>query len=301
MRPIPLQSAGKSAIRRSGWSARDLADRLIQWEPLRSRARHAGHVAIGVRGKVLERSDRLPPLRNIYAATTQKAGSQWTKAIFAHEIIRSTTRLAVLPQLEYADGLLPRQFPAACFVPGLYLSYASYCEFTKPGAYRTFYISRDPRDIVVSAYYSGLESHRLMGSIMSIRKRLQGMSLHEGLMFTIQYQAPSLMNMGTWLEVNEPEVAFFRIEDLMAEPAVGLRRLLAHCEIELPPDGFERLLRETSREALREKDLRRRSPGQESHYRKTPSSHSGVLRHEHYEELRRLTGDLTERLGYQWG
>lgn len=278
---------------------RRTASWVTQHELLRERIRVGAAFLLAVRGAAIERFGGPRPLRNVYAATTQKAGSQWSKALFGHDLVRAATRMETFPQFRYDEDQFRRRFPAGCFVPGLYLSYPAYSAIHKPRPYSTFYIARDPREIVVSWYFSVRDTHRPSGSVPSLRATLRSLSLHDGLLFSIEELAQPLLGMGTWIDVPEPEVAFFRLEDIDRKPEMTVRQLLKHCGVELAEADLRRVLSETSREALQVRDLEQRTGG-ESHYRLRRSGYRQHFTKAHYTAFRTATGDLVERLGYSW-
>jgi hypothetical protein len=274
-----------------------IASNAVQYEPLRMRARQGGVLVLEARGFMTERFGRERPLRNIYGVSMQKAGSQWAKALFEHELVVEATGLATFPQAVFDGRGFRNRFPAHCFAH-LYLSYPEYTAIHKRAPYRTFYIARDPRDIVVSWYFSVRDTHRVFGPIAELRDRLTSLPFSEGLLFSMRELAPLLNGMRTWVDVAEPEVAFFRLEDIRDRPEPEVRRLLSHCRVELGGQALARVVQETSRDALRSKDLARRATGEESHYRREPSAHEKRFDDVHHETFRQLTGDLIERLGY---
>src|SRR5207237_1835721 len=126
-----------------------------QSEPWRRHVRLGGSRLLELRGAASERFGRARPLRNIYGAGVPKAGSQWAKALFDHDIVVSATGLATYPTLVFHSGQRQRtRFPAYCFVPDLFISYPEYRAIDKPTPYRTFYLVRDARDLGVSWYFS---------------------------------------------------------------------------------------------------------------------------------------------------
>jgi hypothetical protein len=276
---------------------RAAASDLLQYEPVRSKARYGGALVLELRGLATERFGRPRPLRNIYGAGIQKAGSQWAKALFDHEVVVAASGLATFPQVVFGGRGFRKRFPANCYVPGLYFSYPEYAEIEKRQPYRTFYLARDPRDVVVSWYFSVRDTHRSMGAIGEARDQLMSQSVHEGLLYSMRWLEPQLNGMKTWVDVTEPEVALFRLEDIRDRPETEVRRLLDHCKVELTEDAFAEVLRDTSRDALRRKDLALRG-GEASHYRQAPSKHAEYFEDAHHAAFRDLTGDLVERLGY---
>ena len=77
------------------------AAEIVQDERLRMPARLTGVMLLEARGAVTERIGRRRPLRNIYGASMWKAGSQWAKALFDHDIVVSATGLATYPTLVF--------------------------------------------------------------------------------------------------------------------------------------------------------------------------------------------------------
>ncbi len=275
-----------------------VASDLLQYEPLRKRARAGGAAMLELRGLVTERVGRQRPLRNVYGVGMQKTGSQWAKALLGHEIVVAASGLATFPTLAYSGDRSPKRFPAHCFVPDLFMSYPDYSSIPKPAPYRTYYLMRDPRDIVVSWYFSTRDTHRVFGPIAEIREELVSRSVDDGLRYAIEWLAEPLSAMATWVDVSEPEVAVFRLEDIRDRPEAEVRRLLTHCRVELTPEEFAHVLQDTSRDALQKRDLERRAPGEESHYRREASEHVKFFGVQHHQLFLEVNGDLLERLGY---
>lgn len=278
-------------------SIRERITVAASWPPARTAIKHGVHLGARVRGQTLRIGRRLPPITNVYAASCPKSGSQWVKALFQHPVVRARTGLFTLPQLDY-HSRPATAFPLASFVPGVYLSYSDYQRIPKPASYRTVYIFRDPREIVVSGYYSQLKTHAVMQGLAERRRALSEMSVEEGLLFALEYGEQYLRDMATWVDVEDPNVRCWRLEDISEDPIHRVPELLAHCGVELSPDELERLLAETSRDALQRKDLSHRAPGSESHYRVMRQGFRELFSPQHYEAVDRVVPGLVERLGY---
>lgn len=291
--PLPDPYAGIPPEQRPG-AQRDLGRAVYR---LRKRATAT---ALGARGRWLSITGHDAPLDNLFFATVQRSGSQWLKQVLADPRIVARSGLAMYPQHRYEWGEFVKRFPRFTFVPGLYMSYDLYEEITKPARYRTIYVVRDPRTIVVSWYWAARDTHSMMGKIIKHRAALQELDLDDGLEYCIRALATRFADMRTWADnAADPNVLLVRFEDLTADPATGLRAILDHCDIVVPEPELAAVITDYDREQMRRRDLERREPGRESHYRARGSDHREAFRARHYESFRRVAGDLAETLGYE--
>lgn len=243
------------------------------------------------------------PHVNLYHCSTQKTASQWLRLI-----LRSVYAYSGLDEYAYAaypertqDIHITQPFPRWTFVSQLYIDYATYCEMPKPDSYRTFYILRDPRDIVVSEYFSLLYSHSLVGNIPQQRRALSAMSQSDGLVYTIKI----LRDFGlfdaqrSWIDhCDDPLVKIFHYEELTHSEEKFLTCLFQHCDLAVPLAEVQRLIRLHGFKALTGRER-----GQEDihdHYRKgIAGDWSNYLDVRCLEEFAQATGDLVTVLGYQ--
>lgn len=153
-------------------------------------------------------------LDNIYYATSQKCGSQWISALFSDKRVRQLTGLAVYPQHHYDINDFRMRFPLGAFVPGLYVDYNLYDLFIqKPSSYKTFYIYRNPMDIVVSYYWSFKETHAPNSGVNILRQKLNSLTQDEGLLYLINFLGPKFAAIRSWVELgkNDPNVMIINL------------------------------------------------------------------------------------------
>ena len=237
---------------------------------------------------------------NLYLATVQKCGSQWVSAIFNDRRMRSHTGLVRMPQRYYEYGEHVRKFPKGFFVPGLYVSYQTFENFIeKPENYRVVYVYRDPRDLVISDYYSTLKTHEENPAVVQLRMRLQNMSKEDGIKYMIKYNDKFTV-MRSWVELGakDKRIMFVKFEEITGDPVSYFKKILAHCEVAMCDDTLMEILEDYTKDRMRRRDLARRADKTESHYRAQASSHLGEFSDDHYALFRAVTGNLVEVLGY---
>ncbi|MEW2382267.1 sulfotransferase domain-containing protein [Micromonospora sp. NPDC047707] len=236
---------------------------------------------------------------NVYHCTVRKTGSQWIKALFSDPTVYRYSGLLPYDPRFYKRRSLPVVPPGRAAL-ALFHSYPRFQDIAKPGTYRAFFVIRDPRDIVVSSYFSLRNSHAPMGDIPQARKILQEKPMKEGLLFVISRLSERYLfkQLRSWAVAPSSETfRLFRYEDLTGERQLDeVDQLMRHCGIALPPSELEALVSRYSFSKMR-KD--RQSPGRISHYRK---GKAGDWRNhfddEIHEAFTAATGDLVEVLGY---
>jgi hypothetical protein len=273
--------------------------KIVQWQPARDAIKYAAHAAARGRAQVLERSGKMPPIANVFAGSCPKSGSQWIKALLHHPVVRKHTGLFTLPQLGYYKRSF-RGFPGGTFVPGLYISYQDYTRYHQPLPHRMVYVFRDPRDIVVSAYFSAF-THREILDLKESRTLLESMPIDEALTWVIHNGEDHLRDMATWVGVanRDETVRTWRLEDIGADYAAAVPDILAFCGVTLADDEMATVIAETSREALQQQDLSERKVGSESHYRIERKGYRELFKPEHYAEVERIVPGFIEQLGYE--
>jgi hypothetical protein len=197
--------------------------------------------------------DDWPPVFHI---TQWKAGSQWIQQILA----RCCAPKKVWPSFDGTEPILRNNVYAAA-----YLTREEYDTFATADS-KYFLVFRDPRDILVSGYYSMKFSHSALPGIAEERQELESVGLEDGMLRTIDtWVQPSVEIALSWAKTG---VDWIRYEDLLQQDVELLTKaLLVNCGLPIKKS----VVKDAVLASRFEKIAGGRKPGQEdvtSHYRK---------------------------------
>jgi hypothetical protein len=236
---------------------------------------------------------------NIFHCAVRKTASQWIKALFNDPVVYRYSGLLPHDPRPY-KWKHPQPFPSGRVVSTLFLSHKQFTAIPKPDGHRAFFVLRDPRDVVVSYYFSTRSSHTPMGDIPQVRRVLQERSREEGLRYVIDHLAGKgvFRAMRSWVTAPAGDgIRVVRYEDLIGErQREEVDRLFGHCGIHLPPPELTALLSRYSFSSMRGQPA-----GTEtiSHYRKgRPGDWRNHFDDDLYQAFDEATGDLVSLLGY---
>ena len=167
-----------------------------------------------------------------------------------------------------------------------------------PENYRTVLMLRDPRDVLVSFYFSMAYSHSVPEADRTMREQV----LAERQTATgADIDSYVIERSGFFLETYEnylrhvfgrPNVLFVTYEQMVADFEGWLNRVVEHCRFTPSPATRERLVRESNFEVEKEDPTRHRR-------QVTPGDHRRKLRPETIEALNQRFATVLETLGYE--
>jgi len=109
--------------------------------------------------------------------------------------------------------------------------------------FRAFHVVRDPRDLLVSAYFSHLHSHptKRWPELVGHRERLKSASKTEGLILEVEFLDFALNAIRDW-NYDRPDVLELRQEDLTRSPYDGFLQIFGFLGV-VDPHEFDRRAR----------------------------------------------------------
>ena len=237
---------------------------------------------------------------NVYHCAMRKTASQWIKAMLSDPVVYRNSGLLPYDPRPY-KWKHPEPFPSGRVVSTLFLPHKKFMAVPKPERHRTFFVLRDPRDMVVSSYFSTRNSHTPMGDVPEVRKVLLEKSFKDGLLYVISNlnKKGTFKALRSWATAPDAEaIRLFRYEDLTGEhQAEEVNQLLRHCGIVLAPSELADLLARYSFSRMRSD--RAAATATAAHYRK---GKAGDWRNHFDDDVQEAfntaTGDLVDLLGY---
>lgn len=265
-----------------------MSQRLLRNQRLRNLVPQRTKAAFAENRVRMYRVARRTELANVYHCCVHKTGSQWIRKVFADPDVYRATGLrtyACGPRLpadrhdrDYPDFRFEHPFPTNRIVSPLYIGYENFAAIPKRDPWRAFFVMRDPRDIVVSWYFSAATSHPTHDNpgLRLTRDHLATLDEEQGLV----YATHRLGDYGifealrSWVGVASPQVLLVRFEDLTGPDAEGWwTRLMDHVDVALEPGERQALLARYSFTALTG-----RRPGEEDPRSKLRKGVSGDWR-----------------------
>jgi len=253
--------------------------------------------------KYLFRSHR----NTIYHCCIQKSGSQWFKKVFSDQIFWQQNKLLLYAPSDNfitdKHSILKKlnKLPKDIIISPFYIRFNDFREFEKPNNYKAFYIARDPRDLIISNYFSLKYSHDPYHPyILKMREKLNSLSQDDGITEIINsFTKGAKITLEGWFTQKSENIKLIKYEDIFGSKQFTIfSELLEHCEIKLTNSEINTLLDNYSFQKLSG-----RKQGNEDikhHFRKgIPGDWKNYFTDQQKDLYRDLSGKLLITCGYE--
>ena len=243
----------------------------------------------------------------IYHCCIQKTATQWFRMLFGDEIIRKKTGFRLYtPGENFITGeedILKnlKYIPSGVIVSPFYISFDNFVQFVQDQSYRAFYITRDPRDIIISSYFSLKYSHANRHDYVNKnRKELELLSEHDGITKIIVNIASFISEiMYQWKQAENDNIKIYKFENVFGPDQVDqINEIFAHCRLHLSREEIESLCEIYSFDRI--SGRKQGTEDQKHHYRKGVSGDwKNYFSDDHKQTFINQTGELLIGLGYE--
>jgi hypothetical protein len=209
-----------------------------------------------------------------------KCGTTWIHGILTEVCLKMTLKIAYVHSARQFEGDIDA-FVEKNGIDLLTYANADIDLVRRLKTLKGFHVIRDPRDIVVSSYFSHLYSHPVddWAALSRHRERLQTATKEDGLLLDIRFMEDELDRLDRW-DSTLPGVMELKMEELISDPRMKFMEIFRHLDMldeGSPAPGLEtgkiswpaldEILKQKSFTSLSEG----RKPGEEnvrSHFRK---------------------------------
>lgn len=243
------------------------------------------------------------PFDALFHCCVHKTASQWVRLILSDPRFFRETGLYpyFAPRMNLRDPKLRGPVPDRSVVSSFFTNKQTLLEIEKPANWRAFFVTRDPRDLLVSRYFSARYSHRQTGNLGALRSNMVGMTEEEGILYILEHQYDVLaQNLLSFLAASphDDAIRIVRFEELTgSEQLQTWLDLLKWTGLDIPERTVQTLLEFYSMKNMR-------APNASG--KKTEKYRSGKLGdwRNHFtpavdDAFRRRYGSLASDLGYQ--
>jgi len=165
--------------------------------------------------------------------------------------------------------------------------------------YRTVVMIRDPRDVLVSGYYSYSKSHAMPQSptkaaeFRAFRAKIIDQGIDD---YVIEMSENNRWRMQQYIDLRRscPTVCILKYEDMIADFPTWLDKLLTHCQWQISPTLRDQLINEAAQAGSKK-------PEDKTNHRRqvTPGDHKRKLQDKTIEHLNEYFSEVLNEFGYQ--
>jgi hypothetical protein len=203
------------------------------------------------------------PASDIYYLGHHKCASNWMRK-FMYEICQIISYNYIVFGGDSSKNIASRWRHHTCY---LYVNSTTEHLESVPSHARGFHLIRDPRDVLVSDYYSRKNTHRVDTPWKrNLRDYLVAHDLEEGLLHMLDH-CTYYEQIDGWNLGSRSNILDVRYEDLLVDEIGVFRKILQHLHISIPAEALQDIIESCSFKAM-SGGRARGVEDQHSHYRK---------------------------------
>jgi len=249
---------------------------------------------------------------NIYHFALQKTGTQWTFDLLSDPVVYKysgmTTEKFNAPRRKsqsHPVKLGNKKYKKNKIITGIGGTYENYIKDIPKNDNKNavFFVVRDPREMIVSWYFSTKENHLVdSASMMAVhRKRLNNINKKSGIKYTIDLfdWKGKFDVMRSWMNKGKKEnIKIINFEKMVSERENKLNELFDFLDIKIPKCKIKKMARDYSFENLtgRKKGEEDKSSHMRSGGKKTWEKHISQY---NYDYMMDLAGDIVKEYEYE--
>lgn len=165
--------------------------------------------------------------------------------------------------------------------------------------YRTLVMVRDPRDLLVSGYYSYSKSHAMpeapdkAADLLALREKMQNQGIDS---YVLEASERTRENMQQYIDLRQshPSICILKYEDMLADFPTWLDNLLEHCQWQISVSLRDTLIRQSTPQTDKVRE------DVSNHRRQvTPGNYKAKLQDQTIAQLDEKFAEIFVELGYR--
>lgn len=251
-------------------------------------------------------------VENIYHCCVQRTASQWIKRVLSDKLILKASSMSLYNPEQNFIGTTSQypaaelSFPQSSIISPLYIDYKDFLEIPKPENYKVFFVMRDPRDLLISYFFSVKFSHSPNRYVKKMRAILAPLDTEGGISYLIEKinadHRVLYYTMRSWYieGKDDKETMICRYEDLTGKNQLdSFDAIFCHLGLQIERKHIKKLLKRYSFKKLTG-GRRQGKENRHSHLRKGISGDWKNHFSEHHKTLfKDILGQLLIDLDYE--
>ncbi len=187
-----------------------------------------------------------PQTGALFHCCVHKTASQWVRLVVSDPRFCMATglkpRFAPSMRLNFPEERKP--VPDGSVVGSFFTDADTLLAIDKPDDWRAFFVSRDPRDLLISRYYSLRYSHREAGDLRSHREAIADLSDEDGVLWMIENRfEDAAERLRSFAACDDERVVLAKYEDLTGPDRLShWMEMLSRLDMDVPRETLGKIL-----------------------------------------------------------